>query len=135
VTDGTPIWGRILRASLMLAIPVALTAVAIGIWSHEQHGIDGVFAVVLAALVCLSGGWLSLSMLGFFQNEARIQGVLAGTIFRTMFPFFLGSLLAQNGRLAAVGVFNYVLCFFLIVLTVETILAVRIINAAEPKAS
>ena len=121
------------RAAILLAIPVVAGAVAAGLWANQQHGADGVLAVALAATVCFTGGCLSLIMLGLMQQTAPLQGVLSGILFRTLFPLFLGTILSQNQRLDAVGVFHYVMLFFGIVLVVETCLAVRIVNSLQPE--
>jgi hypothetical protein len=103
------------------------------VWGYQQHGLDGAVAPILAAIVCFTGGCLSLTMLGLFQQTAPLQGILSGILFRTLFPLFVGTLLSQNERLAAVGVFHYVMLFFGIVLVAETCLAVRIINSVQPE--
>lgn len=135
MAEGRPIgiWDKVVRAAMLLAIPVIVTAASAAVWANIQHGADGVFAVILAAVVCFTGGCLSLAMLGLFQQTAPIQAILAGVLFRTVFPLFLGMALMQNERLKAVGVLNYVLLFFGIVLVVETLLAVRIVNSLQPE--
>jgi hypothetical protein len=135
VAEGRPIgiWDRVVRAAILLAIPVIVIAASAAVWANHVHGTDGILAVVLAALVCLTGGCLSLAMLGLFQQTAPIQAILAGVLFRTVFPLFLGIALSQNVRLQAVGVFHYVMLFFGIVLVLETLLAVRIVNSVQPE--
>jgi len=135
VAEGRPtgIWDKVVRAAILLIIPVIIIAAPTAVWANHQHGTDGILAVVLAAIVCFTGGCLSLAMLGFFQHTAPIQAILAGILFRTVFPLFLGIALSQNERLEAVGVLNYVMLFFGIVLVVETLLAVRIVNSLQPE--
>lgn len=125
------IWEKVVRAALLLAIPVVAATVALSIWAYGHHGVAGLLAVTLAAAVCMTGGCLSLSMLGFFQKTAPVQAVLAGVLCRTMIPLFVGTLLAQHERLNAVGVFHYVMVFFGIVLVTETYLAVRIVKSEQ----
>ena len=129
------IWGQVVRAAIVLAIPVTVVAIGLSLWAHQQHGSVGVTAVALASLICLTGGWLSLVMLGIYQPTAPLVGILAGVLFRTVFPLMLGLLASKHLRLAEVGVLGYVMLFFWIVLAVETFLAVRIVNAVAPKAS
>ena len=50
-------------------------------------------------------------MLGLFQQTAPIQAILAGVLFRTVFPLFLGIALSQNVRLQGCGRSSITSCF------------------------
>ncbi|HIF33749.1 MAG TPA: hypothetical protein EYG57_11675 [Planctomycetes bacterium] len=137
VADGNAIgiWGKVARAAIVLTIPVAVVAIGLSLWTYQQHGSVGVTAVAIASIICLTGGWLSLVMLGIYQPTAPVLAILSGVLFRTVFPLMLGLLVSQHARWAEVGILGYVMLFFWIVLAVETLLALQIVNAVAPKAS
>ena len=80
MAEGRPIgiWDRVVRAAILLAIPVIVIAASAAVWANHVHGTDGILAVVLAALVCLTGGCLSLAMLGLFQQNGSDPGNSGG---------------------------------------------------------
>ena len=107
------------------------------IWfASGRHGGVGVIAAVTAALICLVPSILALMSVALTAGtENSLSGVLFSMLLRTVLPFFVTILLVQVNRpLADAGLFGMVLINYLVVLAVESALAVRMIQMHAPTA-
>ncbi len=84
-----------------------------------------VWATVLAALVCYAGAVLALGTNAILhQPEHALLALLLGMMARMGIPFGLGlAVHLQGGPLAKAGLLYYLLVFYPITLTTETILS------------
>lgn len=114
----------LLACVLLLALPL------FAYFAHSKHGTDGTVAAVVAAAVCLVAGCLAISVTSLFQSMGQgMNGLLLSMIIRTGIPLVAGvSLSMQRGPLAEAGVFGMIVLNYLIMLTIETISAVRIVQ-------
>lgn len=117
-----------------LLLVACLLLIALGCFAYPRHGMMGLATAVVSVLVCLvpSGGALFLTGLTAGTSNA-INGIFLGVFLRTAIPFLLSILLTQAiSPLADAGLFGMVLINFLVMLTVETVLVVRIVQAHAP---
>lgn len=87
-------------------------------------------AAMLAGLVCFVPASLALLVTGMAAGTPNsLNGTLFGVLLRTCLPFLLVILLTNASRpLVEVGLFGMVLTNYLVVLAVETVLAVRLVQ-------
>lgn len=116
---------------LWLLLVSALLFLACVAYAYSAHGVNAVLAALLASLACLVGAWCSLLCVGMTTGTANaLSGTLLSIFLRTGFPFFVAILIVQASKpLADAGLFAMVLFNYLVVLAVETVLAVRIVQA------
>ena len=129
---------RALGACATLAIALLLALPLFAWYGQARHGEDGLAAAVTACLVCLTGGLLALLTTAFLQGPLALHGLLASMIFRLGLPLGAGvALSSQGGPLAEAGVFGLIMGYYLLMLSVETPLSVRLIRhtGADAKAS
>jgi hypothetical protein len=123
---------RLLLACGALTGATALTLVVVGWIGYARHGLSGLEAAAVAALVCWSGSLaaLLLAVWGGAPKQA-VARVLAGMIFRMGVPLVVGLVLhRRGGALSEAGVFGMILAFYFVTLTVETWLSVRLLAPA-----
>lgn len=125
----------LLRRALWLAVAMMATLAAaapVG-WCLDDG--DGCLAAVIAAGVCLGAGVLGLlAGAGVSVTSQSPLGMVAGMLVRMAIP--LAACLVFQLRvpvLAKVGIVFYVLAFYAVMLTLETILAVRDLTSASAK--
>lgn len=96
-----------------------------------RHGADGILAAAVAGGICWLGAAIALAVIGVMKGpENGVSGVLLGMIFRLGLPMGGGVLLSRiGGSLADAGVFGLIVAYYLVGLTVETLLAVRVIGS------
>ena len=125
-----------IRLCLLLGLLLLLAFPLIAYFGYSKHGSDGIVAAVVAAAVCFAAGCLALVVTGLFQSIGQgMNGLLLSMAIRTGVPLVAGlSLSMQDGPLAQAGVFGMIVFNYLIMLTIETICAVKIIqtNDATP---
>jgi hypothetical protein len=124
------IWDRLARLRLpaqagFLGGIVVVVAMPLAAAAYAISGFPGVYATLAAGCVCLLGGEVALGLSGLLdQRLGVLQAVLIGMLARMAFPLLLGivvHLLAPS--LTKAGLFFYFLVFYLVILAVETILA------------
>jgi hypothetical protein len=95
-------------------------------WASYQHTHGGIWALSLAAVVCLLGAIGALLLDEMFQASGQmLAGNLVGMLVRMAIPLgFCLFIFTQQGALARSGGILYVLVFYLIVLATETWMAV-----------
>ena len=103
-------------------------------------GQDGVIAAAVALGLCLSGTGSALVVSHFFRDPDRaLHGMLLGMLPRMGIPLSIGLLIhLQNGFLSQSGLLYYLLLFYPVTLTVETILSLpptgmRQANSSSPQ--
>jgi len=129
-TGSSAYWDRLrsagffARVGLLAAVPVTLLAVTLPIaWSLS--GTPGIAAAAIAAGVCLAGAVPALAAVYYLRGEkGALYGLLLAITFRMGIPLaFAMSPLFREGLLASVGIINYLLCFYMVTLAVETVLS------------
>lgn len=120
-----------LIAVALLLLFVAPTAAIVGAVAFSNHGTNGLVAACVAGLLCFvtsSAALVATSMTAGTLNG--LSGAFLGIILRTAVPFFVSILLMQASKpLADAGLLGMVLINYLVALAVETVLAVRIVQA------
>ncbi len=117
----------------VLAAAVLLVFPAFAWFGFSRHGFDGLTAAAVAGGVCFLGAAAALVMTGVLRgSQAAVHGVLLGIVFRTGVPLAFGVfLMLRGGPLAETGVFGMVFVYFQVTLTVETLLAIRLVRPAS----
>jgi hypothetical protein len=107
---------------------LGVAAACIAALTFERHGFDGILAVVLAAAVC----WISAAAALFITVQTTggpqaVPGLFLSIIVRTFPPLMLGvGSTVLLCRLAAAGLFGFIVILYLIALFVETCVAVKL---------
>ena len=119
------------RATLLLVAVFAIAFPAFAYVGHQTHGRAGLWAAAVAALVCLGAGLIALTFLALFRDPMQaFNGVGLAMLFRMAIPMAAGIFLTKlGGPLAEAGVFGMIVGFYLVGLLVETLLAIRLVNA------
>ena len=104
---------------------------------YEQYQQAGLKAVLIAALLC----WVA-SIIGMIpsilvryseQPEQGVNAVLMGTLIRMSIPLGGGFILHQSvEKLADAKILMFTLIYYLIALIVDTILALKFVQANKP---
>lgn len=119
---------------LWLLLVASLLLAAIACFAYPRHGLIGLAAAGASLLVCLVPSCAALLLTGLTAGTSNaINGIFLGVFLRTAVPFLLTILLTQAiSPLADAGLFGMVLINFLVMLTIETVLVVRIVQAHAP---
>jgi len=102
-------------------------------YGYWAKGNDGVTAASVAAGVGLAGGLAGFAAAFGFRGGQAIQGVLLGMVVRMVVPlaaaafFFL-----KGGSLVRAGLLEMLVGYYLLALTVDTALAVRLVRQSTP---
>jgi hypothetical protein len=113
-------------------VGTAVVVFAGGSWiAFGKHGVEGINAVGIAALICGLGAVLALVTTAKLRGLHRaLWALLAGTVLRMVLPFGLGLLLVQTSpTLKQAGVLGWMVAFYLPLLLVETVFSVRFLQA------
>ncbi len=115
----------------VLLVVVLLVGLAVGFYGFSRHGNQGIVAAVVAGLLCFAAASAALIVAALTANTPNaLTGILLGIVLRTAAPLLLSILLMQAfSPLADAGLLGMVLVNYLVVLTAETLLAVRLVNA------
>jgi hypothetical protein len=114
-------------AGLVAAFPLFA---AYGYWAK---GTDGVWAAGVAALVCLAGGLAGFATVFGFRGLQAVQGVLLSMVVRMAVPFAAAAIfLFYGGSLVRAGLLEMLVGYYLLALTLDTALAVRLVRQNEP---
>lgn len=115
---------------LWLLMVGAVLFTALAAFAFPRHGVVGLAAAATSVLVCLIPSCGALCLTGLVVGTANaVNGIFLGIFLRTAVPFLLSVLLTQAiSPLADAGLFGMVLLNFLVMLTVETVLVVRIVH-------
>ena len=118
-------------AIAVLLLVVALVSSVVGYFGFQRHGSAGLMAACVAGFLCFAASSAALVVTAMSSGTVNaLSGTLLGIILRTAVPFLVSILLMQASRpLADAGLLGMVLINYLVVLVVETVLAVRIVQA------
>lgn len=96
----------------------------------------GVVAAGVASVVCVVSAAMALFCVALTAGTPNaLTGTLLSMVLRTALPFFVAIFLVQSYRpLADTGLFGMVLINYLVVLSVESAAAVRMIQVLGPSA-
>ena len=124
---------NIALSCVLLTVALLVSFPAFALFGYTQHGMVGVVAAAVAGGVCWMGGLLALLLVGLVRGrEQMVHATLLGMLFRTGLPLITGIVLTRaGGPLAEAGVFAMILVYYLIGLSIETVLSVRLIGAAQ----
>lgn len=124
---------------LWLSVVVLAVLPVMAGYGYSAYGRMGVYAALAAAGICWLGAVIALVVTALTRGaQSGGYGLLLGIAFRTGIPLVASMMLKeQGGPLAEAGVFGMIVVYYLITLTSETLLAMRLIqpNPAPPKAS
>jgi hypothetical protein len=130
----------LVRPLLLMVAALALVWPAFAAYGVWRSGTDGLAAALAAALLCGSGGAVSLMAAVTAQRAGKpVAGILGGMLIRMVVP--LMALLAipkMDSRVLASGAQEMLLGYYLVALAIETWLFVRLIpagSAGVPKAT
>ena len=117
---------RLAAAALMLLAVVA----AAGYW---RFGIAGATGATVAAGVCYASAALALTVTALGSTPQNpVAGLLLGMAIRTGVPLAAAIFLSRReGMFAEGGVFGWIVLAYLVMLAVETLLAVRLDRMAK----
>lgn len=114
----------ILFAVVLVSFPFA------GWVSYLRYGMPGVAASAVAAFVCGSAAIMALVFTIVTRNTPNaVAGLFFSIFLRTCVPLLAALILSNSaGLLSAGGIFGQIVVFYLLLLPVETVLAVRLMN-------
>lgn len=119
-------------AVLLLSL-VALSLPLAGSLAHARSGWTGVLAVIVAAAVCCLSAIMALVLTERFRGTQNAVPALMGSmLIRTMVPLGIGFAISRTHReLFEVGIFGWVLVYYLGCLPLETVVAVRVLGQRQ----
>lgn len=117
-------------ASVVLLLVIAIVSSVVGYFAFQRHGSDGLMAACLAGGLCFVASTAALIVTAMTTGTPNaLSGIFLGIIMRTAIPFLVSILLMQASKpLADAGLLGMVLINYLVALTVESVLAVRIVQ-------
>ena len=94
------------------------------------HGLTGIAAAAVAAGVCGAAGLTSLAIVVVTRSTPqKVAGLFASMLIRTGVPLAFGIAISRSGGvLAEAGVFGMIVCFYLLMLFIETWLSVSLVD-------
>jgi hypothetical protein len=115
---------------MALAVAVLIGLAVIGAVAKERQGADGLQAAGVAAFTCWFSATAALLLAGSLRHTGHsVSGILGGTLLRTMIPLAVAAVTQATGSpLAEAGLFGYLVLFFLLTLTIETLLLVWLLR-------
>lgn len=110
-----------------------ITLAALTAWGSSSHGQAGIWAAVIATLVCWVCSTAALIVSGLVTNTPMaLQGQLASIMLRTALPLMAAIFLEQQvPMLAAAGIFGMMVPAYLVSLVTETLLAVWLVGGTR----
>lgn len=116
----------VVLAGLIAAFPLFA---GYGYWAK---GLDGVWAATLAAGVCLAGGLAGFATTSAFRGLQAVLGVLLGMMVRSVVPLAAAAFfLLQGGPLVRAGLLEMLVGYYLLALTLDTVLAVQLVRQKQ----
>lgn len=121
--------GLISGCAILLAV-VVVSFPFVGWVAYLRYGLAGVAASAVAAFVCSSAAILALVFTIVTRNTPNaVAGLFFSIFLRTCVPLLAALILLNSGGfLAESGIFGQIVVFYLLLLPVETVLAVRLMN-------
>lgn len=123
--------GSWLTCAVVLPLPVALW------WGNQFAGEQGVQAAAVAAVLCWVGSIVALVVRTRFPKPQDVVAGTLGAMLARMVIIFGGAMLSASlaPELVKAALWGQVVFYFLLTLTVETLLAVRWIKRLEQAAT
>ena len=120
------------RCGLLAALAAAVYPL-LAWYAVSRYGGDGAWAVAAAGGLCLAGGLVSLVIVTPCLNTPRaVSGVLGGMLVRLAIPIAgVIPLAIAYPRLAAAGLVGYLVVYYLVTLTFETMILVAVLSAGQ----
>jgi hypothetical protein len=114
----------------ILLVVVIVSFPFVGWVSYLRYGMPGVAASAVAACVCGSAAIMALVFTIVTRNTPNaVAGLFFSIFLRTCVPLLAAVILSNSGGfLAESGIFGQIVVFYLLLLPVETVLAVRLMN-------
>ena len=121
------------RCAIYLAT-MLLTWLSVAILAQAFAGADGVWAASVAAGICLASGILAIGLTALLRGPSlALYAMLVGMLVRMALPLLVGGALQlQGGALAEAGLLLYLTAFYLVTLTMDTVLMVAQIRVTQP---
>lgn len=115
---------------MALTAVVLIALAVIGSVAKQRQGVIGLEAAGVAAFTCWVSATAALLLAASLRNTAHsVSGLLGGTLLRTMIPLAVAAVSqASASPLAQAGLFGYLVLFFLLTLSVETLLLVWLLR-------
>jgi hypothetical protein len=112
----------------LLALSVVLVFPFVGYCAYVEFGVAGVKTAGVAAAICWLAATLALLVTGSVRNSPHaVAGILIAGGLRFALPLVSGFALQHSGGdLAETGIFRWMLIFYLLTLSVETVLSVSL---------
>ena len=127
---------RIFTAIAILALVIAGVFPLFAWYGYQRYGTTGLATAGIAAAICFFSGALALVVTGRSIGSNSPVGLLFSMLIRTGIPLAAGLVLSSNFEiLRNAGVFGMILVYYLITLSVETTLAVRLIGGGKTSPS
>jgi hypothetical protein len=122
---------RLPAACSLLALAIALAAALAGSIAYERDGGLGLAAASVAALTCGLSAMAALVLAGSLAGTRwGVHGILAASFLRFAAPLTVViASVAIKGPLSRGGLAGYMVIFFLLALTVETLLLVGVLRS------
>lgn len=125
-TAYSPRGGLALSCALLLLVMVAAFA-AVAAWAVSRHGNQGLWAALVAWLLCTGAALIALIVTGMFAGTEHALGANLGVMLVRMGAPLAGMAILpqQLPQLAEAGLTTSILFFYLVALVSETLLALR----------
>ena len=120
-----------------ILIVVVLVSFPFAGWvTYLRYGMPGVAASAVAAIVCGVAAIMALVFTIVTRNTPNaVAGLFFSIFLRTCVPLLAALILSSSGGfLAEGGIFGQIVVFYLLLLPVETVLAVRLMNRKTEEA-
>ena len=124
-------WRACLSGLRWLLIAVAIVIGVVGYFGSLSSGSLGWAAAATAGLVCFVSAATAFSVTVFSSGTPKaLSGLLLSVLLRTAVPFLAAVVLVNTfPGLASAGLFGMLVITYLVALTVETWLAVRVVQS------
>ena len=111
------------RCACLLGVVALVFALVVPV-AYGSRGVVGIQAVLFAAAVSLCGALIAVILASIRQGTpSAVAWVLAGDGIAMAVPLLSGYAVSRSGgSLAAAGVFNWIVLFFLVALATKTLL-------------
>lgn len=125
-TTYMPRGGLALSCAILLLVMVAALA-AVGAWAVGQHGDTGLWAALVAWLLCTGAALIALIVSATFAGTEHAMNANLGVMLVRMGAPLVGMAILpqQLPQLADAGLTPSILLFYLVALVSETLLALR----------
>ncbi|MFO0869372.1 MAG: hypothetical protein U0935_10620 [Pirellulales bacterium] len=130
VSAPAPSLGRLAVQAMLIVTGVLLVAFPVFAgYGYARYGAAGVGVAAVVGAVCWLGGMAGFAAILPFRGPQAVNGVLMGMLVRMMVPLAAGLVLfSQGGPLVRAGLVEMLVAYYLLALTLDTVLAVRMMQ-------